>query len=122
MNEYYRYILDNLPGGLVSVDMTGKVIYINPMAGRILHFADAAVCLDKKYSAAFRNFPALTGVIQEAISTGKTVRRTEISIMHADTPMQIGYSTMHVRNSEGKEMGVTVVFQDISFAGAKNNE
>ena len=119
IQEYYQCILDNLTGGLVSVDLTGKVIYINPMAGRILHIEDASSCLDKKYSAAFESFPALKEVIHEAIETGKTVRRAEISIMHASTPLIIGYSTMHVRNHEGKEMGVTVVFQDISFVGAQ---
>ena len=119
IQEYYQCILDNLTGGLVSVDMSGKVVYINPTAGRILHLENVADCLDKKYDSAFENFPALTDVIRETIETGKTVRRAEISIMHASTPLIIGYSTMHVRGAGDKEMGVTVVFQDISFVGAK---
>ncbi|HAF96531.1 MAG: hypothetical protein A2X34_03025 [Elusimicrobia bacterium GWC2_51_8] len=119
IQQYYQCILDNLTGGLISVDMAGKVVYVNPTAGRILHIEDVPACLDKKYDVAFENFPALKDVICETIESGKTVRRAEISIMHASTPLIIGYSTMHVRGADGKEMGVTVIFQDISFVGAK---
>ncbi len=115
--EYYQCILDNLTGGLISVDMTGKVVYINPMAGKILHWDGIHECLDSGYETAFKDSPALRTVIHEAIETGKTVRRAEISIMHANVPLIIGYSTMHVKNPEGKDLGVTVIFQDISFVG-----
>ena len=119
IQEYYQCILDNLTGGLISVDMGGKVVYVNPTAGRILHIDDISVCLNQKYGSAFENFPALKDVISQTIESGKTVRRAEISIMHASTPLIIGYSTMHVRSADGREMGVTVIFQDISFVGAK---
>ena len=117
--EYYQCILDNLTGGLISVDMSGKVVYINPMAGKILHWDEAHKCIGCDYSKAFAGFPALNGVIHEAIETGKTVRRAEISILHANVPLIIGYSTMHVKHQDGKDLGVTVIFQDISFVGGK---
>jgi nitrogen fixation/metabolism regulation signal transduction histidine kinase len=117
--EYYQCILDNLTGGLISVDMAGKVVYVNPMAGKILHMEPEACCSDKDYHDMFRGFPALVGVLKETLDTGKCVRRAEISIMHANTPLIIGYSTMLVRNQAGRELGVTVIFQDISFKGAK---
>jgi len=119
IQEYYQCILDNLTGGLISVDMSGRVVYVNPTAGRILHVDDIPACLDKKYDVAFEGFPALKEVIKETMESGKTVRRAEISIMHASTPLVIGYSTMHVRSAGGKELGITVVFQDISFVGSK---
>jgi nitrogen fixation/metabolism regulation signal transduction histidine kinase len=117
--EYYQCILDNLTGGLISVDMTGKVVYVNPMAGKILHLDDAHKCVERNYDKAFEDFPALTKVISETLETGKTVRRAEISVMHANVPLIIGYSTMQVKNHEGRELGVTVIFQDISFMGGK---
>ncbi len=117
--EYYQCILDNLTGGLISVDMSGKVVYLNPMAGKILHWDEAHKCLGCNYAKAFEDFSALKEVIKEALETGKTVRRAEISIMHANVPLVIGYSTMHVKNHEGKDLGVTVIFQDISFVGGK---
>lgn len=117
--EYYQCILDNLTGGLISVDLEGKVIYLNPMAGKILRMEFDSCCHDKSYDEVFEAFPALKGVIKETIETGRCVRRAEISIMHANTPLIIGYSTMLVKNHEGKELGVTVIFQDISFVDKK---
>lgn len=114
--EYYHCILDNLTGGLISVDTSGTVIYVNPMAGKILHWDDAHKCQDCNYEKAFASFPALKSVITETMQTGKTVRRAEISIMHANVPLVIGYSTMRVLDHDGKQLGVTVIFQDISFS------
>ena len=119
VQEYYQCILDNLTGGLISVDMKGQVVYVNPMAGKILHMPGEACCSEKSYEDMFGDFPALRGVIKETLDTGKCVRRSEISILHANTPLIIGYSTMLVKNHEGVELGVTVLFQDISFVSKK---
>ena len=121
IQESYQCILDNLTGGLVSVDLKGKVIYLNPMAGKILHMDPDTCCREMQYDEAFQDFPSLRGVIKETIETGKCVRRAEISIMHANTPLIIGYSTMLVKNREGEELGVTVIFQDISFVSKKES-
>lgn len=120
IQEYYQCILDNLTGGLISVDLKGKVVYVNPMAGKILHMPAETCCSDKGYGQLFEDFPALKDVIKETLDTGKCVRRAEISIMHANTPLIIGYSTMLVKNHEGVELGVTVLFQDISFVAKKS--
>ena len=119
VQEYYQCILDNLTGGLISVDLKGNVIYLNAMAGKILRMDPETCCLDMHYENVFESFSALKNVIRETIETGKCVRRAEISIMHANTPLIIGYSTMLVKNHEGAELGVTVIFQDISFVTKK---
>jgi len=110
---------DNLTGGLISVDLKGKIVYLNPMAGKILRMDFDTCCRDMQYEEIFSGFPALKSVIKETIETGKCVRRAEISIMHANTPLIIGYSTMLVKNPAGTELGVTVIFQDISFVEKK---
>ncbi len=119
LQEYHECILDNLTGGLVSVDLQGKVAYLNRMAGKILSMDPENCCRDKNYEEAFDAFPALKDVIKETLRTGHCVRRAEISIMHAGTPLIIGYSTMLVTNREGVELGITVVFQDISVVNKK---
>jgi nitrogen fixation/metabolism regulation signal transduction histidine kinase len=116
--EYFQSILDNLTGGMISIDTDEKVVYINPMAGKILRISEPQKLLGLKYDMAFEGFPALKEVIQETLETGKLVRRAEITIMHASVPLIIGYSTLQVKDSKGDMLGVAVTFQDITFVSA----
>lgn len=110
---FYKAILDNLTGGLISIDHEGLIIYINPMAEKILKI-EGKNFLYKNFKIAFTSFPELIAAIDKTMSTGKTARRAEMRIMHADIPIKIGYGTMPVK-SKNKILGYYIIFQDISF-------
>jgi len=113
--KYFEAILNNLSGGLISVDTGGKIVYINPMAYRILHMEPNPAFIGLGYDRVFANYEALVSVIKETIETNSVKRRAEIKIMHANTPLIIGYSTILVKSGKNEKMGVAVIFQDISF-------
>jgi PAS domain-containing protein len=112
--EYYRSVLDNLGGGFISVDLAGNVVYGNATAGRILHIPMGAV-LGKPYDQALAPFPALCTVIRGALESHTTVRRAEVSILHGDAQIVIGYSTMQVRTRQGAYLGIGINFQDLTM-------
>ncbi|MFI5363517.1 MAG: PAS domain-containing protein [Elusimicrobiota bacterium] len=112
--EYFRSILDNLSGGFLSVDLAGSVVYGNQTAGRILHIPMAAV-LGKPYVQALAPYPALCEVLRAALADHAVVHRAEISAMHADIEMIIGYSTLQVRNRAGTHLGIGIIFQDLTL-------
>lgn len=112
--EYYRSILDNLSGGFLSVDLSGRVVYGNPTAGRILHIPMGAVA-GRPYREALAPYPELCGVIEDALTTRKVVHRAEVSARHGDAKMIIGYSTLLVRNRQDQELGVGIIFQDLTL-------
>lgn len=120
--EYYRGILDNLSGGLVSVDLAGKIIYMNPMAGRILHITDTQKLIGKFFEKSLLTYPALCEVIAETVKTHKTVHRAEVSILHGNTPLIIGYSTLQIKTPKGEILGIAVIFQDITFASCEKKK
>jgi len=99
----------------LGVDETGRVAYGNATAGRILHIPMGAV-LGKPYLQALEPYPALCDVIKDALESGRIVRRAEVSVMHGDARMTIGYSTMRVRGPGGENLGVGVIFQDLTLA------
>lgn len=113
--EYYRSILDNLSGGMVSLDLEGGIVYINPTACRILHLQEAGGLIGKNYSDALSGFPALSDVIAEVLRTHKTVHRAEVTVAHGGTPMKIGYSTLQVKNRKNDLLGIGILFQHLSF-------
>jgi PAS domain S-box-containing protein len=112
--EYYRSILDNLTGGFISIDLSGKVVYGNPMAGRILHIPMPAV-LGEPYDQVLTPYPALCEVIRHTLDAHRTVQRSEVSILHGDAEIIIGYSTMQVRNPQGTVLGMGIIFQDLTL-------
>jgi len=117
--EYYQSILDNLTGGFLSVSLDGAIVYINPTAGRILHLPDIGALLGKDYVAALGAFPGLCDVVREALATHKTVHRAEVSVLHGDAPLIIGYSTLQVKNRAGEYLGLGIIFQDLTFVQRK---
>ena len=112
--EYYRSVLDNLGGGFISVDLAGNVVYGNATAGRILHIPMGAV-MGKPYDQALSPYPALCAVIRSALETHTTVRRAEVSVLHGDAKMVIGYSTLQVRTRAGEYLGIGINFQDLTM-------
>lgn len=117
--EYYQSILDNLTGGFLSVSLDGLVVYINPTAGKILHLPDIGPLIGKNYTAALDAFPALCAVVRDALATHQTVHRAEVSVLHGDSPLIIGYSTLQVKNRGGEYLGLGIIFQDLTFVQRK---
>ena len=117
--EYYQSILDNLTGGFLSVSLDGLVVYVNPTAGKILHLSDIGALLGKNYAAALEGFPALCEVVRGALETHQTVHRAEVSVLHGDSPLIIGYSTLQVKNRAGEYLGLGIIFQDLTFVKKK---
>jgi nitrogen fixation/metabolism regulation signal transduction histidine kinase len=117
--EYYQSILDNLTGGFLSVSLDGVVVYINPTAGKILHIKDIGALIGKDYAAALGAFPALCEVVRAALETHQTVHRAEVSVLHGDAPLIIGYSTLQVKNRAGEYLGLGIIFQDLTFVQRK---
>ena len=119
--EYYRSVLDNLTGGFLSVDLEGSVVYVNPTAGRILHVSDIGVFVGRSYASALADFPTLCGIIRDALATHQTVHRAEVSLMHGDAAMIIGYSTLQVKNRAGEYLGLGIIFQDLTLVARKKS-
>ncbi|MDE1976764.1 MAG: PAS domain-containing protein [Elusimicrobia bacterium] len=116
--DYYRSVLDSLSGGFMGIDAQGRVAYGNATAGRILHVPIGAI-LGKPYLRALEPYPALCDIVKEALETGRIVRRGEVSVMHCDARMTIGYSTLQVRGPGGENLGVGIIFQDLSMVLAR---
>lgn len=108
-------MLDSLPGGFLGIGLDGAVRYGNATAGRILHIPMPAV-IGQHFRDALEPYPALFGVIRDALETHKMVHRAEVSIMHGDAKLVIGYSTIQIRNDGGDFLGAGIIFQDLTMA------
>ncbi|HOJ86932.1 MAG TPA: PAS domain-containing protein [Elusimicrobiales bacterium] len=115
--EIHKLILENLTSGIITLDSYGTVLYINPMAEKILHINHKKI-IGKTYNEAFGVYFELENLITQMIKKNKTVRRGEIEIGHGSIILKIGYSSMPLKNEEGKHFGYNIIFQDLDVISA----
>ena len=97
------------------------ILYINPMAKRILHISDDIT--DTHYRDSLSSLPGIVNVIDEMIEKNRTCRRAEVSITKSNFNINIGYSSMQVKDPLNNHIGYTIIFQDLSiiYENKQNN-
>lgn len=111
--EIYKNILENLSSGILTISKEGVILYINPMAKKILHLSHELE--NTNYEKSLQQYPQLLEMIAEMIKTNKTTRRSELTIKQSNFYLTIGYSSMPLRNSKNEQIGYTIIFQDLSI-------
>lgn len=108
-------ILRHIRSGVMTVDETGRLAFINPMAERLLQVdGERATGLPVLDQLKLRS-PELWAALVAAIRHGRKVSRGEGTVQHADGRIfPIGLSTTTFeRDSDGRP-SVTAIFTDIS--------
>lgn len=113
-HRFLDIALKNLPGGLIFVDLHGKVRGINQMAQRILGLAEE-IEPGTECHKAFARHPHVYKVLLATCESLAAVNRQELAT-HRPTgeKVAIGYGTLILRNPQGQPVGVGMTFQDIT--------
>lgn len=106
--------LRNLPGGLIFIDLQGKVRGVNHMAQRILGFTEeiepGTAC-----HKAFAQHPQVYKVLLSTCESLAPVNRQELTTRRSDgDKVTLGYGTLILRNAQNQPIGVGMTFQDIT--------
>jgi PAS domain S-box-containing protein len=114
------FIVKNISGGLLTIDGKGSVLYLNPMAERILECTVT--------EARGRPLPEVLGDgkspfaqrVLRSLSTGCSVLRDELLITRDDgTDVPIGASISVLPSPALDRVGAIALFQDLTEAKAK---
>ena len=112
--QYLNIALKNMPGGLVFIDIQGRIRGINEMARRILGIK-ADVEAGVECHKALASYPQVYKVLLSTCESLKAVNRQEITTRRTDgEKVTLGYGTLILRNGQGKPIGVGMTFQDIT--------
>jgi two-component system sensor histidine kinase PilS (NtrC family) len=108
-------ILRHIRSGVMTVDDTGRLAFINPMAERLLQVDGQRVTGLPVLDQLKLRSPELWAALVAAIRHGRKVSRGEGTVQHADGRIfPIGLSTTTFeRDSDGRP-SVTAIFTDIS--------
>ncbi|HEV8123617.1 MAG TPA: ATP-binding protein [Gemmatimonadales bacterium] len=108
-------ILRNIRSGVLTVDGTGRLAFINPMAAKLLEVDSETQVGMPVLDLLKQRSPELWAAIVAAIRHGRKVNRAEGSVLLADGRMfPIGLSTTTFEGQVQQPPSVTAIFTDIS--------
>jgi GAF domain-containing protein len=106
-------LLLNLTGGLIAVDLVGKITIFNPAAASILHLPEGPH-IGTKSSEVLREFPWFMKTLEETLAAKSTVSRQETILTIQGKPAKLGYTTILIRDPLKTVLGSGIIFQRLN--------
>ncbi len=108
-------VLKNIRSGIITIDVNGRILFANSMAGRLLGFDDEKVRGRSVEEIVTASAPALSEALEKAVHGRERVTRGEAAITVNGRTFPIGFTTTTM-TADGTPDNVsgTVIFQDIS--------
>lgn len=92
----------------------GTITTINPNAARILEVERAAV-IGKFLYEAFPHHKQIADILWDTNQKKRTLTRQDIKLLKRDgEPLDLGYSTIVIKDREGNILGSGITFQDLT--------
>lgn len=108
-------VLKNIRSGIITIDVQGRILFANSMAGTLIGFDDEQVRGGNIEDVVTPHAPALSAALEKAVHGHERVTRGEAAITVSGRTFPIGFTTttMSADGTPGNMSG-TVIFQDIS--------
>jgi two-component system sensor histidine kinase PilS (NtrC family) len=108
-------ILRNIRSGIITIDSRGRLLFANPMSGRLLGFEADSVRGRPLREVLASSAPALVAALERAVQARERVTRGEAAITVHGRTFPIGLTTTTI-DADGTpdSVSATVIFQDIS--------
>jgi two-component system sensor histidine kinase PilS (NtrC family) len=108
-------ILGSINSGLVLIDSSGAVAYLN-RTGEIILGVREHGSRGKDYRLVFADVPAFCERISAALDAGRPEARVEFFVTSGGRSVPVGLSTSIIKGDRGEERGVIAIFQDLTEA------
>jgi len=115
LETFNRNIIQSLDGGLITIDLNGKINFINRTAGKILN-RDGDDLLNRSISDLYPNIhAAIEDVKMKTSALPPSYQRYETLLSNPiGKKIYLGFSISPLTNSQGTLIGHTLIFQDIT--------
>jgi PAS domain S-box-containing protein len=112
--QFLDVAFKNLPGGLILLDLRGRVRAMNETAELLLGLNGKFTPGDHCRSVLDAH-PRMVKVLQDTCADQTGASRQELTTQRTDgEKMVVGYSTVIMKNASGEAFGVAMTFQDIT--------
>ena len=114
VSNYLNNILESLSGGVLVVDLDGKITFFNQEAEEITGFEQEKV-LGKPYANIIGLSAGRKLSVLHTLDTGERLASQEKELQRADDrAIPLGFSTSLVRDEAGTVLGALEVFNDLT--------
>jgi two-component system sensor histidine kinase PilS (NtrC family) len=115
LETFNRNIIQSLDSGLLTIDLSGKINFLNRTAEKILNRNSQTL----KDTFIFDLFPKIGGVIEQlnerpSVPSSKYQRYETLLTNHGGKKLYLGFSISPLTDPEGSLIGHTLIFQDIT--------
>jgi two-component system sensor histidine kinase PilS (NtrC family) len=115
LETFNRNIIQSLDSGLLTIDLSGKIIFLNRTGEKILNRHEGEL----KDTSIFGLFPKIDGVIEQVkkkpTELPSNYQRYETLLINLDgKKTYLGFSISPLTDPEGSFIGHTLIFQDIT--------
>ena len=114
LKGYTDNILASLPTGIVTVDLEGRVVTLNPAAELMTGYFAGEVA-GRYCTEVFAHTPELAELLMETLASHVAATDVSLTLRRRDgrgLPVELGVSRL--RGSEGKELGVIAIVRDLT--------
>ena len=113
-HRFLDIALKNLPGGLVFIDLQGKIRGVNQMAERLLGIKPDSIEPGTDCHQALAAHPKLVKVLLATTQSLTPVNRQELTTHKEGEKVTLGYGTLILKDTKGSPVGIGMTFQDIT--------
>jgi PAS domain S-box-containing protein len=113
-HHFLDIAMKSLPGGLVFIDLQGKLRGINQMAERLLGIKPDSIEPGTECYKALADHPKVVKVLLATCQSLTPVNRQELSTHRDGEKVTLGYGTLILKDPKGHAIGVGLTFQDIT--------
>jgi PAS domain S-box-containing protein len=121
LKSYTDHILASLTSGIVTVDLEGRIVTLNPAAEALLGVTLAAV-QERPAAEALAHVPDLGPVIASTLALRAGTLALASVPAGADAALPVEVTTAPLRAADGRDRGVVVVLRDLSAERALEAE
>lgn len=114
LKSYTDHILRSFANGLVTLDLDGRVVTVNP-AAELLTGYTAAALTGRPATDAFYHAPDFLDLLLETLRTRVGVAHVSVVIPRSDrAPLPLEVTTTPLRGAEGQSLGVVAILRDLT--------
>lgn len=111
-DRFFRQMVFNLRNGVLAITRDGRIAAMNEIAYRVLGLAPRTSDIGRPFAEVLAEVPEIVRVLASAFDSDDLPNRAEMRLRA--TGRSIGYTLSRVHDDEGRQVGATMFFKDLT--------